>query len=98
MRRAKTETIIAAMRILAEDIHSEDGVANAAIREAADRLQELAAEGDMRCVWTLDSGSVYQETYDGGCGVKWGFGHVSIGRPIANFCPQCGRRVKVKRL
>lgn len=44
MRRAKTETIIAAMRILAEDIHSEDGVANAAIREAADRLEELAAE------------------------------------------------------
>lgn len=32
------------MRILAEDIHSEDGIANAAIREAADRLEELAAE------------------------------------------------------
>lgn len=44
MRRSSTETIITAMRILAEDIQSEDGVANAAIREAADRLEELASE------------------------------------------------------
>ena len=44
MRRAKTETIIQAMRILAEEIQSDDGVANAAISEAADRLEEQAAE------------------------------------------------------
>lgn len=44
MRRSSTQTIITAMRILAEDIQSEDGVANAAIREAADRLEELASE------------------------------------------------------
>ena len=44
MRRAKTGTIIEAMRILAEDIQSEDGIANAAIREAADRLHEMNAE------------------------------------------------------
>ena len=44
MRRSTTETIITAMRILAEDIQSEDGIANAAIREAADRLEELASE------------------------------------------------------
>jgi hypothetical protein len=34
----ETKTIIEALRILARDIQSEDGVANAAIAEAADRL------------------------------------------------------------
>jgi hypothetical protein len=39
----KTDTLILikAMRRLADDIQSEDGVANAAIAEAADRLEEL---------------------------------------------------------
>jgi hypothetical protein len=40
--RPSTETLIADMRILAAEIQSPDGVANAAIREAADRLAELA--------------------------------------------------------
>jgi len=35
------DTLIAAMRILARDIDSQDGVANAAIAEAADRLEEF---------------------------------------------------------
>lgn len=35
-----TETLIQALRILAQDIYSGDGVANAAIAEAADRLEE----------------------------------------------------------
>jgi hypothetical protein len=41
----KTETLIlaAAMDILARDIQSGDGVANAAIAEAAERLRELHA-------------------------------------------------------
>ena len=39
--RSSTETLIAAMRILSRDIRSTDGVANLAIREAADRLEEL---------------------------------------------------------
>lgn len=39
--KTKTETLIRALRILAEEIHSEDGVANAAIGEGADRLEEL---------------------------------------------------------
>ncbi len=39
--RSKTTTLIQAMRILAADIQSEDGVANAAIAEAADRMEEL---------------------------------------------------------
>jgi plasmid maintenance system antidote protein VapI len=39
--RSSTETLINALRILSRDIYSEDGVANAAISEAADRLEEL---------------------------------------------------------
>lgn len=39
--KTKTETLIKALRILANEIHSEDGVANAAIAEGADRLEEM---------------------------------------------------------
>lgn len=39
--RSSTETLIAAMRILSRDIQSGDGVANAAIAEAAQRLDEM---------------------------------------------------------
>ena len=39
--RTDTETLIAAMRILSQDVESNDGVANAAIAEAADRMGEL---------------------------------------------------------
>lgn len=39
--KSSTETLIAALRVLANDIQSQDGVANAAIAEAADRLEEL---------------------------------------------------------
>lgn len=39
--KSSTETLIAALRVLANDIESQDGVANAAIAEAADRLEEL---------------------------------------------------------
>lgn len=35
-----TETLVRALRVLAQDIHSDDGVANAAIAEAADRLED----------------------------------------------------------
>lgn len=38
--RTSTETLIAAMRILSQDIQSDDGIANAAIAEAAQRLEE----------------------------------------------------------
>lgn len=38
--KTDTQTLIEAMRILSRDIQSEDGVANAAIAEAAERLQE----------------------------------------------------------
>ena len=36
-------TLAKALRILAVDIQSDDGVANAAIAEAAERIDELAA-------------------------------------------------------
>jgi len=42
--RSRTETIIGALRVLANDIQSGDGAANAAIAEAADRMEELCAE------------------------------------------------------
>ena len=38
--RNSTETLIVAMRILSQDIQSEDGVANAAVAEAGERLAE----------------------------------------------------------
>lgn len=39
--RTDTTTLVKALRILSIDIESEDGVTNAAIAEAADRLEEL---------------------------------------------------------
>ena len=42
--RSATDTLIAAMRILSRDIRSTDGIANAAVAEAAERLAELAGE------------------------------------------------------
>ena len=38
--RTPTETLIAAMHILATEIQSDDGAANAAVAEAAERLAE----------------------------------------------------------
>ncbi len=41
-RRSSTETIIAALKILSVEIQSGNGIANAAIAEAADRMKEMA--------------------------------------------------------
>ena len=38
---SSSATLVSAMRILANDIQSDDGVANAAIREGADRIEQL---------------------------------------------------------
>jgi len=46
--RSSTETLISALRILSKEIQSDDGVANAAIAEAADKLEELDEK-----VWDL---------------------------------------------
>jgi hypothetical protein len=40
--KTDTPTLIKALRVLAQDIQSGDGVANAAIAEAADRLEEFS--------------------------------------------------------
>lgn len=43
-KRTDTPTLISALRELSATIQCDDGVANAAITEAAERLQELAAD------------------------------------------------------
>ena len=40
--KASTEQLVSALRMLSVEIHSEDGVANAVIAEAADRMTLLA--------------------------------------------------------
>lgn len=40
--RSSNKTLADALRILAQDIESPDGVANAAILEAAQRIEELS--------------------------------------------------------
>lgn len=55
--KSNTETLIKALEVLAQEIQSPDGVANAAITEAAERLRELSndvlaqriAELDRKC-------------------------------------------------
>ena len=44
--KSKTQTLAAALRILANDIQSPDDVPATCLREAADRLEELARERD----------------------------------------------------
>jgi peptidoglycan hydrolase CwlO-like protein len=47
--KTPTQTLAAALRQLVNDIESPDGVANAAIAEAAERLDELMAQvADLR--------------------------------------------------
>ena len=40
--KSKTETIIGALRVLARDIQTDDGVINACLSEAALHLEELS--------------------------------------------------------
>jgi hypothetical protein len=42
--KTKSNTLIKALRILSEDVQSDDGVANACIAEAANRIEELEAK------------------------------------------------------
>ena len=42
--KSSTETLIKSLQILAQEIESPDGVANAAIAEAAERLQGLVSQ------------------------------------------------------
>jgi hypothetical protein len=45
--KSKTETLVAALRILANDIQSPDDIPATCLREAADRLEELEKECNM---------------------------------------------------
>ena len=38
--KSKTETLVCALRILARDIQTDDGVINACLSEAAERMEE----------------------------------------------------------
>jgi len=44
--KTKTETLVKALRIIERAIPSEDGIANSAIGEAANRLEEMHAENN----------------------------------------------------
>lgn len=43
MRVTDTKTLASAMRVLSAEVDSEDGIANAAIAEAAQRIDDMAA-------------------------------------------------------
>lgn len=42
--KTDNKTLIAALRILANEIQSEDGIANSCIEEAANRIEEMDKE------------------------------------------------------
>lgn len=79
--KTDTSVLIQALRILANDIISEDGVANATILEAADRLEELT---------TYKRGaSTYKETdLKNDCPVKMAFGNKIWGTFIPDRRPK----------
>ena len=71
--RTQIEILVKAMHILANDIQSDDGVANAAIYEAAQRLEEqnqrikrLEEAGDLltRMVCRQDGYGIFQDEED----------------------------------
>ena len=45
-RKTDNATLVSALRKLSRDIESGDGIANACVAEAADRIEELATELD----------------------------------------------------
>ena len=60
--KTSTPTLVSALRILAGEIHSDDGVANMTIAEAADRIEELVGEierwrrdADVSRKWTVNA-------------------------------------------
>lgn len=47
MLKSSDETLVLAMRVLVRDIPSDDGIANSAIAEAADRIESYAKDSDV---------------------------------------------------
>lgn len=76
--RTPTITIIAALRALANDIQSGDGVANAAISAAADRLDHMSSaltgvmvsENVDECHKAAEYGLKCETHCSGGCGSR----------------------------
>lgn len=81
--KTKTQTLIEALHILARDIQSEDGVANAAIAEAAERMREFVEALEF----------VRDELVEDGSPDCPGHDHVVRGRWDANGkpCAKCAR-------
>jgi hypothetical protein len=86
--KSTTETLIVAMRALADHIYSEDGVANAAIAEAADRLEELKRENaalkksilNAEVLAEYDPAHEHKDWWSGGCWLRSGQQLVIIDR------------------
>ena len=57
--RSSTSTLVKALRILGKDIASQDGVANAAILEAASRLEWFRFEIDNYCKELVNDAKTY---------------------------------------
>lgn len=90
----RTSAIVSALEKLADNLPGDDGVAQATIRDAAERLDELNSIYEQPCHWRLDAD--YGDVYDGTCGVRWA---VLDGVPEdceMHFCPCCGGRMVVE--
>ena len=59
----KTETLINALRILALDIQSDDGVANSVVAQAANELEDLVKQRD-EFIEVLENIPITAEDYD----------------------------------
>lgn len=59
----KTETLINALRILALEIHSDDGIANTVVMQAANKLEDLSKQHN-ELFNALENITITAEDYD----------------------------------
>lgn len=57
MKKTDDETLVSALRKLARDIRSDDGIAQAAIREAAERIHDQSMALRVIATWARCDGS-----------------------------------------
>lgn len=55
---SSSDTLVAALRVLANDVQSDDGIANSCIAEAADRIEMLQEKAIEVLEWYFRDGSV----------------------------------------
>jgi len=72
MKRTPDATLAEAMFILARDIQSEDGIANAAIREAGERIQQLIKEREEILGFLRKMPPVNRQIYTGKDSLSYG--------------------------